>query len=654
MKKFALGLAVALALVGFASSAKAATVEELQAQIDALLAQLSSVSAPSSTTCYAFTRDLMEGASGADVTALQNFLAGKGYFSASATGFFGPITKAAVSAWQSASGVSPAAGYFGSISRAKYNAGCSTTTGGNNGGNDDNGGFNSGNGDEATLSNFDTKSGDDTDLEEGQDEGQILDFKFKVEDADVEVQRVQVNFEFAGTNAGEDKPWKTFTGAHLMVDGDEVASVDDVSDKDTWSDEGSDEYSIRFNSIDEVVKAGDTAEFTVAMDVNDSVDGTGTAGANDWTVSVDTDEVRALDEAGIDQYIGDSSDTVDISIDQSGQNNELNVTESDDNPDSEVLEVSDTETSDWMTVGVMQLSPEGDILLNDLNFAVLVNQDVTPADEVYSDVVNDAQILIDGQEYSDFTVNGAGTATATLTFDLSDEDLVLSDGEDVNVEVQLEFKKQSGNYDEGTTVTVEASSTAIDNIDAEGEADGESLDTTQLKGSFEGDTHTLRNEGIMITLGDMSAESPIGGDEAQANFEIEFTVEAFGADFWVEKTAANDATPDGSDGVEFSVEDSGGTATSGASVSATLNGGSAKSGDNSYGYKVSEGSTRTFKALVTFDNDNVVGGAGYYRLQINGISFDADGVAGSEQTITTGLEDYETDDVYVSNDDVAN
>ena len=60
---------------------------------------------------------------------LQEYLNGAG-FEVSATGagspgnetkYFGNRTKAAVAVWQAANSVSPAAGYFGKISRAKYN-----------------------------------------------------------------------------------------------------------------------------------------------------------------------------------------------------------------------------------------------------------------------------------------------------------------------------------------------------------------------------------------------------------------------------------------------------------------------------------------------------------------------------------------------------
>lgn len=112
--------------------ASAVTIAELQAQIAALTAQLNSLIAQQGTPAgkCSFTRDLTVGVTGDDVKCLQQYLnstatkvASSGVGSAgNESMFFGPLTRSAVAAWQAANGVSPAAGYFGSISRAKYNS----------------------------------------------------------------------------------------------------------------------------------------------------------------------------------------------------------------------------------------------------------------------------------------------------------------------------------------------------------------------------------------------------------------------------------------------------------------------------------------------------------------------------------------------------
>lgn len=62
----------------------------------------------------AINEDLGVGASGAEVTALQQELQNLGYFTATPTGYFGSITQQAVEAFQTAKGISPT-GYVGPL-----------------------------------------------------------------------------------------------------------------------------------------------------------------------------------------------------------------------------------------------------------------------------------------------------------------------------------------------------------------------------------------------------------------------------------------------------------------------------------------------------------------------------------------------------------
>lgn len=130
----ALSTAVLLSGAGVAipQIASAVTIAELQASIAALTAQLNALIGAGAQPAGActFTRDLTIGVTGDDVMCLQKYLNSAGHQVASSgagapgseTSYFGSRTQAAVSKWQAANGVSPTAGYFGSISRAKYNA----------------------------------------------------------------------------------------------------------------------------------------------------------------------------------------------------------------------------------------------------------------------------------------------------------------------------------------------------------------------------------------------------------------------------------------------------------------------------------------------------------------------------------------------------
>lgn len=77
----------------------------------------------------AFNSDLRQGDSGPLVVELQNFLISRGHLTAgNNTGFFGPLTLAAVKAFQSAQNISPVSGFFGPLTRAAANALLAKTT----------------------------------------------------------------------------------------------------------------------------------------------------------------------------------------------------------------------------------------------------------------------------------------------------------------------------------------------------------------------------------------------------------------------------------------------------------------------------------------------------------------------------------------------
>lgn len=94
------------------------------ALLTAALAPAASAQTMNASSAVAvFNRNLTIGSTGADVTALQNWLITKGHaIPAGATGYFGIQTRAALAAYQSASGIAPAAGFFGPITRGRLNA----------------------------------------------------------------------------------------------------------------------------------------------------------------------------------------------------------------------------------------------------------------------------------------------------------------------------------------------------------------------------------------------------------------------------------------------------------------------------------------------------------------------------------------------------
>src|SRR3989344_3509653 len=125
-------LALFLGLTVAPASAQTVDINSLLQQIAQLQTQIAALSgtptAGLSAVCN-FSRNLSEGVTGDDVKCLQNYLKSTGHFPAAtnSTGFFGPTTKSSVIKWQTANGVAPASGFFGSISQVKYYAMVGTT-----------------------------------------------------------------------------------------------------------------------------------------------------------------------------------------------------------------------------------------------------------------------------------------------------------------------------------------------------------------------------------------------------------------------------------------------------------------------------------------------------------------------------------------------
>ena len=101
-------------------------IQKLLAQIDVLRAELAKLIAEkggSTTPSCTFTRLLVKGTQGTDVTCLQTYLKKKGHFQGTPTGLFGPVTEVAVASWQRAEGIVAEPweyGRFGEQSRGVY------------------------------------------------------------------------------------------------------------------------------------------------------------------------------------------------------------------------------------------------------------------------------------------------------------------------------------------------------------------------------------------------------------------------------------------------------------------------------------------------------------------------------------------------------
>ncbi len=653
---------VAIAMMfSLAAPAKAQTVEELQAQIDALMATINQLQAQlgqtsgggsSSGSCevYHFTRSLTVGMSGPDVTALQNYLISEGFsIPAGATGYFGSQTKAAVAAWQAANGVSPAVGYFGPISRAKYEelmaAKCASM---NNGGSDDNGGSNDnggsddsnngptlGNG-EGSIDSVTSASADDSNVREGETNG-IFAFDMKIE-GDVEVDRVDIYMDSQAAGSESNDADDYFTKASLYVDGDKVATLD-VND---WDEDSynrvsvvtgdADEYRLRFSGLGLVFADGDEPEVQLALTGAKNID---TADMSEtWGVELENDSIRYVDGKGFTDTAGANlSDTFGL---QQEETAELQFSESDNNPDANVVQVDDNDLTEDVPFLVFEVKEKNgvDATIEDMTVTVVAG---APHAASVDAVVAEAAIYDGSKKLDSANVPSNGV----VNFENMGLDINADDTVELTVKLTLEDTNNQTAYTDGQTVAVNF--TSLD--DAVDENGNDENDMT-VSGTPSGNTMTLREVGVSPELVSESTtlienDTATNADDA-ADLKVVFDVTAFGDDLYLPYGSNRTSTLN--DGVIWEILDDNNVVVAGGTTTPALDVADS-SAEKTNSYKVAEGATERFTLTVTYDP----AAAGAYKLRVKEINFATTDVAVATDTQDVSALDIDTSKVTIQN-----
>lgn len=300
----AVSFALALSIFGAVGASTASAQAMSLSQLVDLFISLGIISsdkaaaakaAVSSQASVSFTRDLTVGSSGADVTALQNVLG-----VSPATGYFGSITKAAVQSYQASKGISTT-GYVGPLTRAALNmSSTGGTTGGTTGGSTPV--VNSGVEGSITV---DKTSISNSTVYEGNSMHPVLGIKVQAKLSDINVQRVKISL---GTDTSIYT--KVFKTAYLTDDSGKVLAQADLNSNTVVKDSGT--YYLTLGGFSYNVAKDSTKNLWIKMDVYSSIK---VADQTSRTITLAADGVRGIDGAGIDQYgpVSSFSQTVTIS-----------------------------------------------------------------------------------------------------------------------------------------------------------------------------------------------------------------------------------------------------------------------------------------------------------------------------------------------------
>jgi len=377
----------------------------------------------------------------------------------------------------------------------------------------------------------------------------------------------------------------------------------------------------------------------------------------DWTLAVSS--MRFFDADGVATTEDGSpvtDDSAEFEIQEAGTDEELDISLASSNPDStDIIVDTDSDTND-VTVMVADLeADDNDIELDRVVVLVETTSGTT------TDVVDDARVVIDGQSFKaesigtetddDLNADGTGTglasgnsekASATTSvwyvFDI-DGDVTIDEGDEVQMEVVLDFNdtNDGARYTNGTIVKASVTTTEKNEWEAEGADD---LANGQFSGTAVGDEHTLIAEGIYVPVDGFDFEiSKVDADGNIYQYQVDFDVTAVEGDFYINDLASQASTSPAS-GVVYSV--SPGTAGVTSFISST-----ADEDSTSGAFLVRDGESETFTLTVTVNPD----AAGTFRAQLGSIFYttNSDGTSAVETYSLTPTSDFRTTPQSIAN-----
>ena len=622
-KKFAtasITVATVVSLAGMSiAPVGAVTIAELQAQIAVLTAQLAAMSGnTSTTTCYVWNGSLTIGSTGPDVTTLQNYLTGTGHFtfSGGATGYFGPITQAAVAAWQAANGVAPAVGYWGPISQARYTVLCGTTPDDDD---EDTGDFFGGD-DEGALENFDQiGSISNEEVGESEEDVEVLGVEFEADGADQLIQRVTVVIDNPQTGVSDDLE-DYITEASLWLDGEELDRMDV---EDASYDRDADEYTFRFTSLEGEVADGDTAELTVAVTGVSNLDSDDENGT--WDVTIDDDAIRAASPNGSDDTYdaaGPFTETFELVVFADANNVELHFSRGDDNPDEQTVVGQSDDQFDADLLAFDMEAEGSDMDVFGLRITLTAS---TGAEE---DLVGSLTLACDGDEWEE--------NVTTAIVDFTDLEMTIDEGDTANCTVTGTMNEIDGTlFEEAANVTADVTVGSTDAEDESGEA------VTDLTGSANGNEQTFVSEGISISNIEVDTELAFTADEAsetsQGRFTIEFDVTANETEVWLDKSIEDGGDDgDNGEGIVYTVATSGADTYTLDSETFQCVSNCGNTADNTTDeFYIDEGDTETYRVTVVITGEP--GNPGDFKVWIDSINWDDADVANALNFYTSNL-----------------
>lgn len=515
MKKIVLvfGLVMAFSLVSVAS---AATVAELQAQVQALMAQISAMggtSAAVSSSVPTITKSLTVGSRGEEVEALQQYLADEGLLAVEPTGYFGAMTKKAVIEWQKANDVSPASGYFGPISRkalAALAAVAPATTG--------TGVAASGTPVAVGLDQADgsvnvgvSSIAPTTQTVKKGDTKDVYAIRFTATGGKVNVNRVDVHFSV--------EPWLVFNTVTLKdASGSVLATKTLNSSADvTTVTEGS-EYYVRFEGLSTVVTPGTDTNLVVSVAVPANNSFVGQSGYTTVNVTVPTGAIRTVNGRGIYDSVGLSQTNV-VTLTSTGNAADLSVTVAPTSPiTGNQVYIAAAGGADTPAVPLTVYRVRSTNQLSNISKLVFTIQTDPALGANLSSSLKNFQ-LIDGTNKYYGTL---GSDNKTVTFSLTSGYITVAQDSYKDLTLAADVVASSSSFAASTTMDISATVAKDGNYNT-ATYGGSTL--SDITSDVTGGNLIFTNNAVTVTsAGPITATAINNGQSATVNYDASFTI----------------------------------------------------------------------------------------------------------------------------------
>ncbi|HWO07659.1 MAG TPA: peptidoglycan-binding domain-containing protein [Candidatus Paceibacterota bacterium] len=657
------GCAVVLALsFAVATPAKADLLSDLQAQVQALLAQIAALQGGSSSSgsgCYAFTMTHQMGDNGGEVMQIQKFLNSHGAQVAASgpgspgneTSYFGALTRAAVAKWQAANGVSPAAGYWGPITRAKVASVCAsspstpTAPGGNQGLN----------GTAGTATITSTSEDVEDEVLSGQTE-KIVGMKVEASGSDLRVTNIRVRFDkdSGASAASSDTLAAYFSEVSIWANGTKIGSMPASS----FTRDAAGVYSASI-PVDQIVRMGSANKVTfhVGATANSSLDSDDIGSTNDWLVQVT--QVRYTDASGAVLF-EDPNTTVNnggataattgagvyVNRSSSATDVKLRMAEGSGNPKSGNVKVNESNTTE-VTLAEFTLKAENADMYFD---RLTASTTLTGVDQV-SDMVQTFFLMRGSTRIAELAASTATAGSQILNFVLDDiENLSSGSTQTYRIVAKVNSIATGSGvgtaFDQGDTITA-STSPSVGDINARATSDGKSV--TERAGSVTTYTQTLFSEGIQVTKVGESFTPAQNDTPANSSGEFKMTLRItnFGSnDVYIPlttlaTTSVSGLTASQIEGVNFFIENGSLTATTSPIGSALTRVSGGTELTNSV--RISGGASADFVLTASFNPDASFTGNQQYRVQLVAVGHStADDATPESVVYATPEEDFRT------------